>query len=108
PGFDFIVSAKWAVVLRQLPFERLFRDLALIERHVDDWIKGITDYLPMAPDAVAALREVAVRDTRLWRKLREVRRRGHLAGVTLPAIAKYARGMGLDPKRVVRDGGLVF
>lgn len=74
PGFDLIVTDEWVIVLNQTAFERLYRDLGLIDRHVSEWLKGITDYLPMAESSVAALREVALRDSRTWRKLREIRR----------------------------------
>lgn len=108
PGFDLVLMEDWAVVLNQSGFERLFRDIGLIERHVSQWVMGITDHLPMASASVAALEEVALRDSRVWRKLREIRRRGHLASVDLKEVTRYAKRMGLDPKTIVQDGQLVF
>lgn len=108
PGFDLVITKDWAVVLNQSGFERLFRDIGLIERHVSQWVRGITDHLPMAAASVAALEDVALRDSRVWRKLREIRRRGHLAAVDLTDVTRYAKRMGLDPKTVVDDGQLVF
>ncbi len=108
PGFDLIVTDDWVIVQNQAAFERLFRDIGLVERHVSEWVKGITDHLPMADAGVAALRDVALRDSRTWRKLREIRRRGHLAGVELPEVRRYARKMGLDPRTIVQDNQLVF
>ena len=69
---------------------------------------GITDHLPKASASVAALEEVALRDSRVWRKLREIRRRGHRASVDLKEVTRYAKRMGLDPKTIVQDGQLVF
>lgn len=108
PGFDLVITDEWAVVLNQSAFERLYRDIGLIEQHVAEWVKGITDHLPMTEDSVAVLKDVAVRDSRTWRKLREIRRRGHLAGIDLKEVRKYAKQMGLDPKKVVQDDQLVF
>lgn len=108
PGFDLVLSDEWVIVINQSAFERLFRDIGLVERHVAEWVKGITDNLPMAEASVTALRDVALRDSRTWRKLREIRRRGHLADVDLTEVRRYASKMGLDPKAIVRDGHLVF
>lgn len=108
PGFDLILTDEWAVVLSQSAFERLYRDIGLIEQHVSEWVKGITDHLPMAEASVTSLKEVAVRDSRTWRKLREIRRRGHLAGIDLNEVRKYAKQMQLDQKKIVQDDQLVF
>ena len=108
PGFDLVVTDEWALVLNQQAFERLFRDIGLVERHVAEWVEGITDHLPMADASVAALKDVALRDSRTWRKLREIRRRGHLADVDLADVRRYAKKMGLDPKKVVQGNQLVF
>lgn len=108
PGFDLVLTEEWAVVLSQSAFERLYRDIGLIEQHVSEWVKGITDHLPMAEESVAALTDVALRDSRVWRKLREIRRRGHLATIDLKEVTRYAKRMGLDPKKVVQNDQLVF
>lgn len=106
--FDFLVGDSWAVVLNQKSFEMLFRDIGLVQRHIDHWIKGITTHLPMGTASVASLREVALRDSRTWRKLREIERRGHLQHVKLEEVKAYAKKVGLDPKKVVQNGELVF
>lgn len=108
PGFDLVLTDEWVVVLSQAAFERLYRDIGLIDQHVSEWVKGITDYLPMAKESISALTDVASRDSRLWRKLREIRRRGHLAAVDLKEVTRYAKRMGLDPKKIVQDNQLVF
>ncbi|MDX6287692.1 MAG: hypothetical protein QOG53_3177 [Frankiales bacterium] len=108
PGFDLILTADWALVLNQNAFERLFRDIGLIDAHVAEWITGITDHLPMSQASQAELRQVALRDSRIWRKLREIRRRGHLANVDLADVRKYARKVGMDPQTVVQNNELVF
>lgn len=108
PGFDFVLGPGWAVVLNQASFERLFRDIGLIDKHVQGWVEGITDHLPMDPASEAELLRVAHEDSRTWRRLREIRRRGHLANVELAEVSKYARKVGLDPKTIIRDGKLVF
>lgn len=108
PGFDLVLEDEWVVVLHQLAFERLYREIGLIERHVAEWVRGITDHLPMADASVTALRDVALRDSRTWRRLREIRRRGHLAHVDLGEVRRYAQKMGLDPKAIVQNDQLVF
>jgi hypothetical protein len=108
PGFDLILTDDWALVLNQGSFERLFRDIGLVERHVAEWVEGITDHLPMADASVTDLRDVALRDSRTWRKLREIRRRGHLASVDLADVRRYAKKMGLDPSKVVQGNQLIF
>ena len=106
--FDFVLGANWAVVLDQRSFEMLFRQIGLVEQHVSIWIKGITDHLVMSESSIDSLRDVALRDSRTWRRLRDIERRGHLAHVTLKQVATYAREIGLDPQKVVVDEELVF
>jgi len=108
PGFDVILTDAWALVMNQGAFERLFREIGLVERHVAEWVQGITDHLPMEPASVAALQQVALRDSRTWRKLREISRRGHLAHIGLADVTAYAERMRIDPTTVVRSGQLVF
>jgi hypothetical protein len=81
--FDLVLSPTWAMVVNQSEFERLFRDAGLVEQHIAEWVAGIGEHLPWAPGAVDALAEVALRDSRIWRRLREINRRGHLATVTI-------------------------
>ncbi len=108
PDFDLVLAPGWAVVLNQKSFEMLFRDIGAVHRHIDAWITGITAHLPMAVHSIAALREVALRDSRTWRKLREIEQRGHLAAVQLADVRTYAGRVGLDPDKVVVDDQLVF
>ena len=106
--FDFVLGPSWAVVLDQRSFEVLFRQIGLVEQHVSTWIEGITDHLPMSASSIDSLREVALRDSRTWRRLRDIQRRGHLADVTLEQVAGYAGEVGLDPEQVAVNGELVF
>lgn len=106
--FDFVLAPDWAVVLSQHRFELLFRETGLVAGHVVEWVTGVTDYLPMPKDSVDALKEVAVRDSRLWRKLRSVHRRGHLAEVSIEQVRAYADEVDIDVEKVVEDGELVF
>lgn len=108
PDFDFVIGSSWVVVLDQRSFEILFREIGLVERHVSTWIKGITDHLPMSAASIASLREVALRDSRTWRRLRDIERRGHLAHVTLDQVGAYAGDVGLDSGKVVVNDELVF
>lgn len=85
-----------------------FREIGLIDKHVRGWVTGITDRLPMTPASEAELLRVAREDSQTWRRLREIRRRGHLARVELADVLKYANKVGLDPKSIVRQGKLVF
>ena len=62
----------------------------------------------MGADSVEALKDVAKRDSRLWRRLREIHERGHLATVSLDKVRQYAADMGLDPDALVVDKKLVF
>ncbi len=108
PGFDFLLGPAWAVILSQVAFERLFREIGLIDKHVKSWVKGITDHLPMEAASEAELLRVAHDDSRTWRRLREIRRRGHLAHVDLAEVRKYATRVGLEPTAIVRNNKLVF
>jgi hypothetical protein len=108
PGFDLVIADKWIVVLNQAAFERLFREVGIIDKHIATWITGITDHLPMEPASVASLQRIAHDDSRTWRRLREIHRRGHLANVALEEVRRYAKGVGLDPKNIVQKGQLVF
>ncbi len=108
PDFHFVLGRNWAVVLDQRSFEMLFRQIGLVEQHVSTWIEGITAYLPMSAASIESLREVALRDSRTWRRLRDIEHRGHLAHVDLEQVADYADELGLDSEKVVVDGQLVF
>lgn len=108
PGFDFLLGPGWAVIFNQASFERLFREIGLVDKHVRGWVEGITDHLPMDPGSEAELLRVAREDSRTWRRLREIRRRGHLADVDMADVRKYARRVGIDPKSIISDGKLVF
>lgn len=108
PGFDLVVSSSWAIVLNLTSFERLFRDIGIVDRHLTGWVQEITDHLPMSQSNADALTEVARRDSRTWRKLRDIQARGHLSSVTLDMVVEYAAEMGLDPAAIVKDGELVF
>lgn len=108
PDFDFMMGPNWAVVLKQRAFEMLFREIGLVEKHVSTWIEGITDHLPMSAASIDSLREVALGDSRTWRRLRDIERRGHLADVSLDQVASYAGQVGLEADSVVVDGELVF
>ena len=107
-AFDFVLGPNWAVVLDQKSFEFLFREIGIVEQRVATWIQGVTDHLPMSASSIDSLREVALRDSRTWRRLRDIESRGHLTHVTLDEVASYAGMVGLDPERVVVDGELVF
>lgn len=106
--FDFVMGDGWVVVLDQHSFEMLFRQVGLVEKNIERWIGGITKYLPMGDDDVERLREVAVKDSRTWRRLREIEQRGHLADVDLNEVRTYAAAVGLDPDSVVVDDRLTF
>lgn len=108
PGFDFVLGPGWAAILSQASFEKLFREIGLIDKHVQGWVEGITDHLPMESASEAELLRVARDDSRTWRRLREIRRRGHLANIELAEVRKYAKKVGLDPKAIIKDGKLVF
>lgn len=107
-SFDFVLAEAWALIVNQGAFEKLFRDAGLVEQHIDQWVTGIEQYLPWADGAVAALTEVAHRDSRVWRRLREINRRGHLATVTIDQVREYVAEMGLDEGELIVDDRLVF
>ncbi|MDP8932240.1 MAG: hypothetical protein M3O70_27685, partial [Actinomycetota bacterium] len=83
PDFDFVVAPTWAAIVSQHRFEQLFRETGLVARHVADWVKSVTEHLPMPDESVKALQESALRDSRLWRRLRAIHRRGHLRDVSI-------------------------
>lgn len=108
PDFDIIIGLGWAIVLNQRSFELLFRDIGIVEAHVESWISGITDYLPMTERSIAELKRVALRDSRTWRRLKEIKYRSHLSRVDVHDIARYAYDVGLDPQKLIVDGKLIF
>lgn len=106
--FDLVLGPGWAAILNQSQFERLFKEAGLVNRHIATWISGITAHIPMSPSDSAALTEVALRDSRTWRRLRDIKRSDHLRNVTIENIARYAESMGIAPDNIIRDGHLVF
>lgn len=107
-SFDVVLAPGWALVVNQSEFERLFRDAALVEQHITEWVTGIDRVLPWAPGSVDALAEVARRDSRIWRRLREIHRRGHLADVTVDQVRDYALQMNLEIGHLIDNDQLVF
>lgn len=106
--FDLLVAQTWAIVLNQRAFELIARETGIVERHVAGWIGGITDHLPMAEDSMRLLHETALADSRTWRRLKEIRQRGHLAHVSLDQVRAYATQVGLEPDTVVEGDRLRF
>ena len=107
-GFDLLLGSSWAAVIDQTQFEKLFKEAGLVNRHIASWISGITDHIPMTLADQGALTDVARRDSRTWRRLRDIKRSGHLKDVTLQQIVEYAVLMGIDADQIVRNGQLVF
>lgn len=108
PGFDLVLTTQWTVIVNQAPFERLFRETGIVDRHIEKWISSVTENLPMEADNARLLREVARTDSRLWRRLREIHHRGHLKDVSLSDVKAYAKNVSLDPNTIVQDDRLVF
>ena len=108
PDFDFLIGPTWAVILDQKSFEILFRQINHVEKRISTWIRGITDHIPMSDSSINGLKQVALQDSRTWRRLQDIERRGHLAHVKLRQVAEYANEVGLDPDEVVVNGKLVF
>lgn len=108
PDFDFLLGPTWAVVLNQKSFEILFRQINHVEKRISTWVRGITDHLPMSDSSIDSLKQIALQDSRTWRRLQDIERRGHLAHVTLDQVAEYASKVGLNPSEVVVNGELVF
>lgn len=107
-SFDLVLAPEWALIVSQSEFERLFRDAGLVEQHIDEWVTGIEQHLPWAPGSVDLLGEVARRDSRIWRRLREINRRGHLADVTINQVRDYATQMNLEIEHLIEDDQLRF
>lgn len=108
PDVDFVVAPDWAAILNQHRFEMLFRETGIVARNIASWVTGITDHLPMPQESVEALQEAAVRDSRLWRKLRAIYRRGHLGDVSIDQVRAYATEMDSDVDGVIEDEQLLF
>lgn len=106
--FDFALSSSWALVVQQSAFEKAFRDAGLVEQHVDEWVDVVASSLPWAAGAVDELRVAARGDSRMWRRLRDIHRRGHLAAVTIDQVKEYAEEVGLDAADLVVNDELVF
>jgi hypothetical protein len=107
-SFDLVLAPDWALVVNQTEFERLFRDAGLVEQHINEWVAGIEQYLPWAPGSLDALAEVASRDSRIWRRLREINRRGHLVDVTIDQVRNYATEMDLQIDHLIENDQLIF
>lgn len=107
-SFEFVLAPSWALIVNQSAFEKVFRDAGLVEQHIHEWTEGIAQHLPWADGAVEALTEVALRDSRVWRRLREIHRRGHLAAVTIDQVREYAGRMELEVDQLVENDQLLF
>jgi hypothetical protein len=105
---DLIVSRDSLVVLNQSAFEQWFRDTPVLQERVRDWIKGITDHLPITGDGADRLAERARTDSRLRRTLHSIQARGHLRNVSIDRIRAHITAQHLDESKLVRGNQLVF
>lgn len=108
PGFDLLLAEDWAVIVNQNAFEKLFRESGIVGSHISTWVGSITSTLPMSDQAVESLTKVAIDDSRTWRRLREIHRRGHLAQVSIDDIRSYAEHVGISESDLIEDGQLIF
>jgi hypothetical protein len=106
--FDAIITPANIFVPHQNGFEQLFRDADFIASHVSDWVRGITDHLPLDEDGANALAAAAQSDSRISRRLRTIFARGHLANVTIQRLRREIVSQGLDPQRFIANGRLTF
>jgi hypothetical protein len=106
--FDFVVADGWAAVLQQRAYELLLKESPAMQTRVNAWVDAIATALPLSTGSEQALRTAASRDSRLWRRLRAIHQRGHLARVGIDQVEAYARHLGLDTDELIVDGQLEF
>lgn len=97
PLFDFVVSADGGFALNTTFLEQLFADSDALLAKVTPWVAGIGKHLPMSAESRDLLIARCNASSRLRRRLRAIALRGHLDRVTVPAVRKHVKAMGLDP-----------
>jgi len=107
-SFDFVLGPDWTLVVHQGNFERLFREASVVQEQINSWVASVGEHLPWSDGSVDALSEVAHRDSRVWRRLREIHRRGHLASVSIGQVRDYAVRMELEVEHLIEGEQLVF
>jgi hypothetical protein len=106
--FDVVVMPEGLAVLKETPFETLFRGAPELGERIPTWAEAVTDALPIAPGGPERLVEAARRNSRVARRLRSIHEQGHLAGVTIEKVRSVARQQGLDDKKLIKGNQLVI
>lgn len=105
---DLIIGPERILILNQAAFEQWFRESPAIGEHIDRWIGGISEHLPLADDGVDRLRARAETNFRIRRLLRNISERGHLRDVGLDRIRQHIANQGLDEGLLIRGDELLL
>lgn len=105
---DLIIGPERILILNQAAFEQWFRESPAIGEHIDRWIGGINEHLPLADDGVDRLRARAETNFRIRRLLRNISERGHLRDVSLDRIRQHIANQGLDEGALIRGDELLL
>lgn len=103
---DMVITSENILVSNIRAFEFLFKEESYFMRHVDDWVKAISDNLPLSQDSDRAIIDRCRTNTRLRRRLESIHRRGHLQNVAINTVREHADKHGLDVDRFIRDDEL--
>jgi len=107
-SFDMIVMDGAVVSLHQGDFELLFWDADLLQAAIPGWIDDVASHLPIEREGADRLKELAITDGRVRKRLRAISERGHLANVSLDQVRSYVNNLGFDEKDFVANGELII
>lgn len=108
PVFDLVVSETGGYVLNTHFFEQLFADSERLRAKIGPWVGDIARQLPMRDADRDRLKDLCRSKPRLRRRLRAIAHRGHIDRVTIDALKRHVREMGLRSGDFARNGRLVI
>ena len=103
---DMVFLAEEMLITNPKAFEILFKEESYFIRHIDGWVKEITDHVPLTPGSDQLLVDRCSTNTRLRRRLETIHRRGHLRDVTITEVRSQAQKHSLDPESFIHNDEL--
>lgn len=103
---DLVITDQEILISNATAFELLFKEENYFMSHIDNWVRAISDYVPLSSGSARLLVEGCRTNTRLRRRLESIHHRGHLTDVPITAVQAQAELQGLDPAKFIQNGQL--
>lgn len=107
-SFHLVVAESGIAVLNASAFEKVFRDIEVMQQRVPVWVDGVTAALPLVDGGGEQFLAACTRDTRLAKRARALFEGGTLNGKKLTAARLHTelKNQALEADRMVKGGKL--